>query len=323
MSQTADLEHLFQLEQILSLGSDLREWSNSGDDSQGSDLSYGSKQITKPKQSNSSAIEPYSISTTSFDPGGDDEIETGKNEEEKVSSQEDSDPGNSNHLRSSENSDNNIPSLSVLRNEKEILSYASTNGGRCIAFIALTGNDTNNIPQLCSIMLKPNLHRANSGLDSYRHGADASDCFEPRNGSNMKVSVYHVPWYDHGDSSADGLSCVTLSEEKNICLVSCRDGSLFLLPLNVIFPGFQPDCSNIPDGEDTETKLDDLFHYHFPKAPFEIFPIPRPLYYQRANPTALVIWSTSEFTVGIIGTLQRKVIAVDLQNGKEVRLSLH
>jgi hypothetical protein len=137
-------------------------------------------------------------------------------------------------------------------------------------------------------------------------------------GTHMKVSAYHIPWYDHGDSSADVLTCVTLSETKRICLVSCRDGSLFLLPLHVIFPGVQHEYFNIYDMNDTQTNLDNSLIHYSSNVPFEIFSIPKPLYHQRSNPTALIVWSSSEFTVGIVGTLQGKVIAVDLQNGNEV-----
>ena len=136
----------------------------------------------------------------------------------------------------------------------------------------------------------------------------------------MKVSAYHIPWYDHGESSADVLTCVTLSETNKLCLVSCRDGSLFLLPFHVIFRGVHQEYFNSHDMDNTQTNLDNSRIYESSNAPFEIFSIPKPLYHQRSNPTALIVWCTSELTVGIVGTLQGKVIAVDLQNGNEVSL---
>ena len=75
MSQTADLEHLFQLEQILSIGSILGEWSDYCDDSNDSANKVENK-CTSQNESVSSATDPYDNSTTSFDPGGDSEKPT-------------------------------------------------------------------------------------------------------------------------------------------------------------------------------------------------------------------------------------------------------
>ena len=222
--------------------------------------------------------------------------------------------------KNTENSNRNL-TISPSKTKREILSYATTMCGKGVVFIAITGKESNNIPQLGSVILKPNLQSSDRESEFKRQKLYDNDFTEHNIGTNMKVSAYHIPWYDHGDSSADVLTSVTLSETKKICLVSCRDGSLFLLPLHVIFPGVQQDYFNSHDMEDTQTNVDNSLIHHSSNVPFEIFAIPKPLHHQRSNPTALIVWSTTEFTVGIVGTLQGKVIAVDIQNGNEVILS--
>ena len=78
MSQTADLQNLFQLHQILSLEPVVKEWSDD-DLSEDKDLPQGALTNSQPLQNQISCRQPKdagildspNISTTSFDPGGD------------------------------------------------------------------------------------------------------------------------------------------------------------------------------------------------------------------------------------------------------------
>ena len=74
--------------------------------------------------------------------------------------------------------------------------------------------------------------------------------------------------------------------------------------------------------DNTETAFNGFMPPNNSAITVDIFPVPKPVYHQRENPTALIIWKTIEFTVGIVGTMNGKVIAVDLQNGKEVSYML-
>ena len=312
MSRTADLEHLFQLEQVLSLRPSIPEWSSeSCNDPPESLIDSDGTCTTKHKLSNSTLIEQnHNFTTTSFDPGGDTNKLNEKNLSDKDASHD--------LLKDSKVGHNESPKA-IFDDKKEILSYAASSCGRCIAFIALTENESTLIPQLGSVMLKPALKCSSSPYysESDKHQVNNEDLVAETGNDHLKigVSVHYLQWYDHGDSSADVMTCVTLCEEKEICLVSCKDGSLFLLPLHVIFPGF---CFNEEETEDTHKNGNAYFHVPSSDVALEIFAIPRPMNHQRSNPTALIIWNTDELTAAIVGTLHGKVIAVDPHNGKEV-----
>ena len=326
MSQTADLQHLFQLEQILSVTPNSREWSYCPDEepqqSSANTIEHGNA-VSKEEGSSLSPSEPTLNSTTSFDPGGTKRTRTTEDGGNKEVWNEDSDkvPHNE-YSRTTESSFNSSPSL---RNNREILSYSSTKCGTNIVFIALAANNgsKSSIPQLGSIMLKPGVRKFNrySECKDYNDSSD-QELVEDEVATDLNVSVHHIPWYDHGDSSADVLTCVTLCEERKICLVSCRDGSLFVLPLHVVFPGYRPNSfSKIHHNEDVSTKAEDISQLFSNSSSRDIFSIPKPMSHQRADPSSLIIWSTNEITVGIIGTLQGKIVAVDVHSGKEVNVN--
>ena len=323
MSQTADLGHLYQLEQILSLRSILDEQCDRDTILDDSLTDAEVPCIESQKLSTSCTGEPHDRSVTPFDPGGKIESSIQKDDENKDQDNKNSEPQQNVPSRTISDSvkcdSNDVNSVSTGTNE--IFSYASTSCGRCIVFIAFTGNRGNQIPQLGSIILKPGLESSSRdhGLPTNKIVDDAS--VEDKISTNLHLSAYHVSWFDHGDSSADFLTCVTISERKNICLVSCRDGSLYRLPLHIIFPGFQPSCSSsdLPDDEPAKVNgISQLLATKFTKIPFEVFAIPKPLIYRRAHPTALIIWSSNEFTVAVVGTSQGNMVAVDLKSGNEV-----
>ena len=326
MSQAADLEHLFQLEQILSLRSILGEQCDNYSILEDSLMNDEVNCRETQNRLNSTKGEPHDSSITSFDPGGEVESLRQKDVENKDQDKEDSEIQQSNTSCALNDSTNCNPNVvnSVSNTEKEILSYDSSNCGRSIVFIALTGNGSNNVPQLGSIILKPGLQYSSRESDVSKNQVDSrNESMEYKMiSADMQLSAYHVSWFDHGDSSADVLTCVTLSEKKKLCLVSCRDGSLYLLPIDIVFPGIQLGRCNSGDPDDNRTKANggpQLSSGNTIKIPFELFAIPKPLHHRRANPTALIIWSTNDFAVGIVGTSQGKIIAVDLQNGYEVR----
>ena len=326
MSQTADLQHLFQLEQILSVTPNSREWSYCPDEesqqSSANTIEHGNA-VSKEEGSFLSPSEPALNSTTSFDPGGTQRTRTAEDNGNKQVWNEDSDKVPHNEYSSiTESSFNSSPSL---RNNREILSYSSTKCGTNIVFVALAANNgsKSSIPQLGSIMLKPGVRKFNrySECKDYNDSSD-QELVEDEVATDLNVSVHHIPWYDHGDSSADVLTCVTLCEEKKICLVSCRDGSLFVLPLQVVFPGYRPNTFRKSHyNEDVSTKVEDMSQLFSNSSSHDIYSIPKPMYHQRADPSSLIIWSTNEITVGIIGTLQGKVVAVDVHSGKEVNVN--
>ena len=328
MSQTADLQHLFQLEQILSVRPNSREWSYCLDEesqqSSANTIEHGNS-VNKEEDSSLEPSEQNLNSTTSFDPGGTQLKRTIEDNGSKIECSEDSDNVHVNaYLSSTKSSINSSPSL---QNNREILSYSSTKCGTNIVFVALTTNNgsKSSIPQLGSIMLKPGVRKFNrySECKDYNDSSD-QDLVEDEVATDLNVSVHHIPWYDHGDSSADVLTCVTLCEEKKICLVSCRDGSLFVLPLHVVFPGYRPSSfSKSHYNEDVSTKAEDISQLFSNSSSHDIYSIPKPMYHQRADPSSLIIWSTNEITVGIIGTLQGKVVAVDVHSGKEVNCNFN
>merc|ERR1711981_274182 len=108
MTETADLEHMFQLEQILSLGSPIQEWSGYGDDSNDSAANMKNRSSTQSQESISQATDPKDNSTTSFDPGGDPEVpaKIGGGEEGDIN--ENSKILHSHCLVNSPNTDNSI-----------------------------------------------------------------------------------------------------------------------------------------------------------------------------------------------------------------------
>ena len=313
MSQTADLQNLFQLHQILSLEPVVREWSDD-DLSEDKDLPQGALTNSQPLQNQISSKKPKetgildspNISTTSFDPGGDNQAVS----RDGITKNKDEDPKEvSDKLQ-----ERNI-NTSASKRVQEIISYASTSCSRCLVFISSTGDGSNQIPELGSVVIQPgDLRRYNIGKCE-ENGTGGE---EYENLNDMRVSVHHIPWYNNGDNSAEVLTCVTIHEEKKVCLLSCRDGSLFLLPLHVIFPGCNFDGSNMEGCDNTEAAFNGFMPTTSSAFTLDIFPVPQPAYHHRENPTALIIWKTIEFTVGIVGTLNGKVIAVDLQNGKEV-----
>ena len=86
-----------------------------------------------------------------------------------------------------------------------------------------------------------------------------------------------------------------------------------MLPLHVVFPGYRPNSfSKSHYNEDVSTKAEDISQLFSNSSSHDIYSIPKPMYHQRADPSSLIIWSTNEITVGIIGTLQGKVVAVDI-----------
>ena len=313
MSQTADLQNLFQLHQILSLEPVVREWSDD-DLSEDKDLPAGAptnsqtlqNQISSKKPKETGILDSPNISTTSFDPGGDNQA-VSKN---GITNNKDDDP-----KEVSDNLEQRNINPSASKRVQEIISYASTSCGRCIVFISSTGDGSSKIPQLGSVVIKPgDLRRHNLGnCDSNRRGGG-----EYENPNDVGISVHHIPWYNHGDNSAEVLTCVTIDEEKNVCLLSCRNGSLFLLPLHLIFPGCHFDGFDMDGCDKTKTAFKGFMPTNSSAFTLDIFPVPKPVHHQRENPTALIIWKTIEFTVGIVGTMNGKVIAVELQNGKEV-----
>ena len=313
MSQTADLQNLFQLHQILSLEPVVREWSDDDllevKDLPAGDLSNSQplqNQISSKKPKDAGILDSPNISTTSFDPGGDNQDVS----KDAITNNKDEDP-----KEVSDNLEQRNINTSASKRVQEIISYASTSCGRCIVFISSTGDGSNQIHQLGSVVIQPgDLRRHNLGnCDSNWRGGE-----EYKNVNDVGISVHHIPWYNHSDNPAEVLTCVTINEEKNVCLLSCRDGSLFLLPLHVIFPGCNLDGSNMDGCDNTETAFKGFMPTTSSAFTLDIFPVPKPVYHQRENPTALIIWKTIEFTVGIVGTMNGKVIAVELRNGKEV-----
>ena len=248
MSQTADLQNLFQLHQILSLEPVVREWSND-DLSEDKGLPQGALTNSQPLQNQISSKTPKdggildspNISTTSFDPGGDNQAVS----KDGITNNKDEDPKEDSNNLEQRNID-----TSSSKSVQEIISYASTSCGRCIVFISSIGEGSNQIPQLGSVVIQPgDLRRHNlENCDSNWRGGE-----EYENVNDVGISVHHIPWYNHNDNSAEVLTCVTIDEEKNVCLISCRDGSLFLLPLHVIFPGCNFDGSNMEGCDNTET----------------------------------------------------------------------
>ena len=324
MSQTADLKHLFQLEQILSVIPSSNEWSYDQDQESEHSFDNKTKDENTPqiREDCSSGVSERN-STTSFDPGGTPHVIKDDGHMEKGELQSD-------NVHQTEHLALNKPiynTSSSSKNEREILAYSSTKCGMNIVFIALAENNgsKSSIPQLGSIMLKPGVKKFNRYSECKEfNDSSESDFVEDEVATDLNVSVHHIPWYDHGDSSADVLTCVTLCEEKKLCLISCRDGTLFLLPLRVIFPGFQPSSFNkIQDNEGVTTKVDIISQLFSKNKSNDIYPIPKPLYHQRADPTSLIIWSSTDFTVGIVGTLQGKVVGVNIHSGQEVSAFLN
>ena len=313
MSQTADLQNLFQLHQILSLEPVVREWSDDDllevKDLPAGDLSNSQplqNQISSKKPKDAGILDSPNISTTSFDPGGDNQDVS----KDAITNNKDEDP-----KEVSDNLEQRNINTSASKRVQEIISYASTSCGRCIVFISSTGDGSNQIPQLGSVVIQPgDLRRHDLGkCEENGRGGE-----EYKNVNDVGISVHHIPWYNHSDNSAEVLTCVTLDEEKNVCLISCRDGSLFLLPLHVLFPECHLDGLDIEGCNNTKKAFDGFMPPYSSASTLDIFPVPKPVYHQRENPTALIIWKTIKFTVGIVGTMNGKVIAVELRNGKEV-----
>ena len=322
MSQAADLEQLFQLEQILSLRSPegkrcdkyetLEQTPSACETSDIKGSKLGSDAITN---------QEHVPTTTSFDPGGkaQSSIQEGNQEESNVHKKKEASGVLLNKALTVQNTNCNTNSVSSSCNaEEEILSYAASSCGRALVFIALTGKESKTSPQLGSVVLKPALQCSSHKPEATKNEKDFDDLADCNVGTN--VSVYWMSWFDNGDGASDALTCVTLRKQDNLCLVSCRDGSLYLLPPDIVFPEFHTYCSST-DFERTSTNngcYSQLSSENIAKIPNEIFAIPTPLHHRRANPTALIFWTTSELNLAIVGTRSGQIVAVDLNSGKEV-----
>ena len=322
MSQAADLEHLFQLEQILSLRSidgkrcDKYETLEDTPSECGANDIKGSKLVSDIVTS-----QAHTLTTLSFDPGGkaQSSIQEGNREGRNVHQKKEASGVLLNKSSTVQSTNCNTNSVNSSSNaEKEILSYAASSCGRALVFITLTGNESNTSPQLGSVVLKPALQCSSHKSETTKNERDFDDLADCNIGTN--VSVYWVSWFDNGDGASDTLTCVTLRKHDNLCLVSCRDGSLYLLPTDIVSPEFHTYCSST-DFEGTSTNngcYSQLSSENIAKIPDEIFAIPTPLHHRRSNPTALIFWTTSELNLAIVGTRSGQIVAVDLYNGKEV-----
>ena len=193
MSQTADLQHLFQLEQILSVRPNSREWSYCLDEesqqSSANTIEHGNS-VNKEEDSSLEPSEQNLNSTTSFDPGGTQLKRTIEDNGSKIECSEDSDNVHVNaYLSSTKSSINSSPSL---QNNREILSYSSTKCGTNIVFVALTTNNgsKSSIPQLGSIMLKPGVRKFNrySECKDYNDSSD-QDLVEDDEAQNVSQEI--------------------------------------------------------------------------------------------------------------------------------------
>lgn len=137
-----------------------------------------------------------------------------------------------------------------------------------------------------------------------------------------------IPWFEDADLSP---TAVSLSTENDFCLVGCVNGALYVVPVRVLCPAFDPVKHDPNAKEWTRKKITAVNVRGAGKRVFGSLdrndgeavagtqanvPTTRCTY-----PTSILWWTTQDLhSMAVVGTRSGWVVIVDLIDGKEVSL---